>query len=318
MKRILILLCCLAMLLLTGCGETDDLTEITVVLDWTPNTNHTGLYIADAEGYFEEEGLKVNIIQPGDNYALQLVAAGQAEFCYSFQDELTFARNEDIPVVSIGAVIQHNTSCFAAPQEKGITTIPDFSGKTYGGWGGLVEYALLDYLMEQEGLPPVEIIEIGSSDFFAAVESDIDFSWIFYGATGIEAELREMPLDIVWVKDIAPELDYYTPVIAAEESWLAENGDIASAFMKALARGYEYADSDPEGAADILLSACPELDEELTRASLQWLAGSFQAEAEQWGLQDPAIWEGFGNWLMDRELINSGFDASAAFTNEYL
>ena len=124
--------------------KRQELDQVTVVLDWVPNVNHTGLYVAEANGYFAEQGLDVEIIQPGDNYALQLVAAGQAEFGVSYQEEVTFAREADIPVISIAAVIQHNTSCFAAPKENNIRTIADFAGKTYGGWGGEVEEALIN------------------------------------------------------------------------------------------------------------------------------------------------------------------------------
>ncbi|MBQ1502114.1 MAG: ABC transporter substrate-binding protein, partial [Firmicutes bacterium] len=115
MKKYLFILTMLAALVLAGCSGSpaensaeDDLTPLTVCLDWTPNINHAGIYTALANGYFAEEGLDVTITQPADNYALQLVAAGQAEIGVSYQEEVTFARTEDIPVVSIAAVLQHN------------------------------------------------------------------------------------------------------------------------------------------------------------------------------------------------------------------
>ena len=128
---------------LTACGNSDgennqadekqELEEVTVVLDWTPNTNHTGLYVAADKGYFEEEGLDVEIILPGEAGADQLVASGQAEFAVSYQESITEARIQDIPIVSIAAVIQHNTSGFASLEDKNITTPKDFEGKSYGG-----------------------------------------------------------------------------------------------------------------------------------------------------------------------------------------
>ena len=146
-KILLILLALLTLPLFAACGEqkAQDLTKITVVLDWVPNINHSGLYVAEAQGYFAEQGLAVDIVQPGDNYALQLVAAGQAEFGFSYQEEVTFARDQHIPVMSVAAVIQHNTSCFAAPAAKQVKSVADFAGKKYGGWGGIVEEALLSY-----------------------------------------------------------------------------------------------------------------------------------------------------------------------------
>ena len=326
-KLALIVLAVMLVFSLAACADTQEpqeptdaeLDQVTVVLDWVPNVNHTGLYVAEANGYFAEQGLDVEIIQPGDNYALQLVAAGQAEFGVSYQEEVTFAREADIPVISIAAVIQHNTSCFAAPKENNIRTIADFAGKTYGGWGGEVEEALINYLVESEGLSdPVEIINIGSADFFAATETNVDFSWIYYATTGVEAELRGVELDTIYLKDIDPAFDYYTPVLVAEESWLADNGDIAERFLAAVSKGYQFADSNPEEAADMLLAASPESSEDLIKAGQEWMAGQYQDDAPYWGYQDETIWQDFADWLYERGLLEEEFDGAADFTNEYL
>ncbi|MDO4581170.1 MAG: ABC transporter substrate-binding protein [Bacillota bacterium] len=306
-------------ILLTPSFDSEQLTELTVVLDWTPNINHSGIYAAQALGYFAEQGLDVSIVQPGDNYALQIVAAGQAEFGVSYQEEVTFARAAGLPVLSLAAVIQHNTSCFAAPAGKSIDSVADFSGNIYGGWGGEVEEELLNYLVEQQGMAePVEIINIGSADFFTATETTVDFSWIFYGVTGVEAELRGVELDVIYLRDIAPEFDYYTPVIVAEEDWLAANGELAGRFMSALSRGYQYADAEPQAAAALLIQAEAGLDAELVAAGQQWLAGQYQGDAPYWGWQDIEVWQGFADWLYQRGLLAEEFDAAAAFSNDYL
>ena len=298
----------------------DKIDDITIVLDWTPNINHTGLYVAEHMGFFLEEGINVEIKQPGDNYALQLVAAGQAEFGVSYQEEVVFARAAEVPVISIAGVIQHNTSCFAAPKENGIKTVADFAGKTYGGWGGYVEEALLGYLMEQEGQPAnsVKIINIGSSDFFAATAADVDFSWIFYGVTGVEAELRGVELDTIYLRDIDPAFDYYTPVLVAEEAWLKGNEDLTRRFLAAASKGYEYADAYPDLAAEMLSTAAPELDAEMVKAGQEWLAGQYQGDAEFWGWQNPDVWQDFAAWMIERGLLDAGFEPESAFTNDYL
>ncbi len=299
--------------------DKNALDQVTIVLDWTPNINHSGLYAAVANGYFAEQGLEVEIVQPGDNYALQLVAAGQAEFGISYQEEVTFARSADIGVKSIAAVIQHNTSCFDAPVANNIQSIADFSGKTYGGWGGEVEEALINYLVEKEGLSePVQIINIGSADFFAATETNIDFSWIYYGVTGIEAELRGVELDTIYLKDIDATFDYYTPVIIAEEGWLSDNADIATRFLAAVSQGYQFADDNPEQTAEILLLAAPELSADLVQRGQEWMAGQYQADASYWGEQQQGVWQDFADWLYQRGLISEKFAAEDAFTNQYL
>jgi ABC-type nitrate/sulfonate/bicarbonate transport system substrate-binding protein len=173
--------------------------------------------------------------------------------------------------------------------------------------------------MEREGMPgSVESVVIGEADFFAACADQVDFSWIYYGVTGIEARLRGYPLNIIMLKDIDPAFDIYTPVIIAEESWLKAHVDITQRFLAALSAGYRYADAHPAEAADILLAAADGLDADLVRAGQDWLAGQYQADAPYWGWQDEAIWQGFADWLAACGILESGFKADKAFTNEYL
>jgi ABC-type nitrate/sulfonate/bicarbonate transport system substrate-binding protein len=322
LKKLLYLLLIMTLLLLAGCrnaaappvGET-----LTIALDWTPNINHSGIYAAQALGYFAAQGLTVNIVEPGETLAPQLVAAGQVEFGVSYQEEVTFARARGVPVISVAAVIQHNTSCFAAPAAKGITSVADFAGKVYGGWGGAVEDALIDYLMEREGRPgSVQSVVLGEADFFAAFEREIDFSWISYGVTGIEAELTNQPLDIIMLRDIDPAFDFYTPVIIAEEGWLHSHQDTARRFMAALSAGYQYADAHPQDAAQILLKAAEGLDEALIRAGQDWIAGQYQGDAPYWGYQSAVVWQSFADWLAACGILEAGFKAEDAYTNEFL
>ncbi|PWU67793.1 ABC transporter substrate-binding protein [Gracilibacillus dipsosauri] len=312
--------------MLTGCGQdssqTDkqNLTEVTFVLDWTPNTNHTGLYVAQAKGYFEEEGLNVNIVLPGEAGADQTVAAGKADFGISAQEAVTEARVQDIPIVSIAAVIQHNTSGFAAPVEKGIQSPADFAGKTYGGWGAPVESAVIDSLMKQEGasVDDVTITNIGNTDFFTAVERDVDFAWIYYGWTGVEAELRGIDLDMLYLTDYSEKLDYYTPVITTNETMLEENSETVRSLLAAVTKGYQYAISHPAEAADILIDKVPDLDPELVKASQEWLSPKYQDDATRWGEQRPEVWRNYSDWMFENGLLERELDVESAFTNEFL
>mgnify|MGYP001304130456 CR=1 FL=1 len=317
------------LLLAAGCGgekgggqtpEQTGLRDITVVLEWTPNTNHTGIYAARALGYFEEAGLDVSIVLPGDAGSTQLVAAGSAQFGVSTQESVMMARTQEVPVVSVAAILQHNTSGFAAPAERGIRSPKDFEGKTYGGWGDPLERAILETVMSKAGGDPskLRMVNIGTSDYFTAVSRDIDFAWIFYGWTGIEAELRNMPLDMIYLKDMAPELDWYTPVLITSEKLIAEQPETVKAFLAAVSRGYEYAINHPEEAADLLLEAEPDLDAELVRNSQKWLADQYRADAPRWGEQKREVWDSFGSWLMDNGLLEREVDIDRAFTNDFL
>ncbi|MCK6204144.1 ABC transporter substrate-binding protein [Bacillus infantis] len=330
MKKWLSALC--TVWLLAGCtgGQTgqeerqadkgQDLEKITVVLDWTPNTNHTGLYAAKAKNFFKENGLDAEIIMPGDAGADQLVASGKVDFGVSYQESITQARVQGVPLVSVAAVIQHNTSGFASPAAKNIDSPKDFAGKKYGGWGSPVEESVIASLMKQENadVSDVSFVNMGDADFFTAVKRDIDFAWIYYGWTGVEAELRGEDLNMVYLTDYSDKLDYYTPVLATNEKMIKNSPDTVRAFVKAASQGYQFAIKNPEEAADILLEAAPDLDADLVKKSQEWLSPKYQDDAEQWGEQSIEVWENYAQWMYENKLLDSELDAEKAFTNEFL
>jgi ABC-type nitrate/sulfonate/bicarbonate transport system substrate-binding protein len=310
-----------------GCqGAQPPATEppetVLVMLDWFPNTNHTGLYVALDQGWYSEAGLDVEIVQPAEGSTLvQVVAAGQADFGISHQEEVSHARAEELPIVSVAAIIQHNTSGFASPQDRGIERPKDFEGKRYGSWGSPSERAVLDVLMACDGgdVDEVEFIDIGWADYFTVVERDVDFAWIFYGWTGVEAELRGAPLNIVMLSDWTDCVpDYYTPVIITSEENVAEQPELVRSFMDATSRGYDFAIANPAEAAEMLLKHAPESNADLVKRSQEWLSPRYQADATRWGEQELAIWQGYADWMADRGLLPSHIDAAAAFTNEFL
>lgn len=325
MKKWMYIIC--SVFLLTACsggGNTSEqkegLKKVTVVLDWTPNTNHTGLYVAKEKGYFEDQGLDVDIILPGEAGADQLVASGKAEFGVGYQESVTQARVQDVPLVSIAAVIQHNTSGFASPKDKGITTPKDFEGKSYGGWGSPVEKAVMTSIMKQENadVEKVDFVNMGDTDFFTAVKRDVDFAWIYYGWTGIEAELRGEDLNMMYVKDYSEKLDYYTPVLTTNEKMIEKDPETVKSFLSASSKGYQFAIDNPEEAGGILLDAAPDLDKELVMKSQEWLAPKYKDDADRWGEQKLEVWENYASWMYDNDLLDKELDSKKAFTNEFL
>lgn len=301
-------------------AKGDALEKVTVVLDWTPNTNHTGLYVAKENGYFAEEGLDVDIIMPGEAGADQLVAAGKVEFGIGYQEGVTQARIQGVPLVSIAAIIQHNTSGFASPAAKNIRSPKDFEGKSYGGWGSPVEKSVIESLMNQDGadVEKVSIVNIGDTDFFTAVQRDVDFAWIFYGWAGIEAELRGEDINMVYLTDYSEKLDYYTPVLTTNEKMIADKPETVKAFVKAVSKGYQFAIDNHEEAANALLKAAPDLDEELVKKSQEWLASKYKDDARVWGEQKLSVWENYANWMFENGLLEKELEATSAFTNEFL
>jgi len=296
------------------------LQKVTVMLDWFPNTNHSGLYVAKDQGYYAQEGLDVNIVQPSEGGNPQLVAAGKSDFAISYQEEVTIARSQNIPIVALAAVIQHNTSGFASPVSKNIKTPKDFEGKTYGGWGSPAETAVLKVLMAKYGadVNKVKMVNVGSADFFASMEKGIDFSWIFEGWTGIEAKTKGIDLNFIKLKDEDKVLDYYTPVIIASESKISQDPELVKKFMKATAKGYNYAIDNPDKTAAILIKSVPELNKDLVTASQAYLSKEYKSDASRWGEMKSEVWKNYADFMFANKLIDKNIQTEQAFTNKFL
>ncbi len=326
MKKIVILLLALSLILgMTACTPETDLETITFVLDWTPNTNHTGLYVAIANGYFAEAGFDVKVVQPPEDGAEVLVASGKAQFGVSFQDYLApaLAGDEPLPVTAVAAVMQHNLSGIISRKGEGMDTPAGLEGKKYATWDLPVEKATIQHVMEADGgdFSKVELIPSTVTDEVTALQSkSVDAIWVFYAWAGIACETAGLETDYFAFADIDPVFDFYSPVIIAQNAYLEENPEQAKAFMAALAKGYTFAAEHPRESADILMEAAPELksNPELVYASAEYLAGEYVADASRWGEMDPERWAAFFRWLNENELLEDAVDPYAGFTNDFL
>ena len=325
MKKLIALLLSVAIIFsLSACGQTED-NKITIVLDWTPNTNHTGIFVAEANGYFEEAGLDVEIVQPPEDGAVALVASGKAQFGVSFQDTLApaFIGESAMPVTAVAAVIQHNTSGIISRKGEGMHTPKGLEGKKYATWDLDVEKETIRDVMDTDGgnFDLVELIPSTVTDEVSALKSgSVDAIWIFYAWAGIACQVAGLDTDYFEFADINPVFDYYTPVIIGNNAWLEENPETAKAFIEALSKGYTYAVESPKEAADILMEAAPELksNSELVYASQEYLASEYIADASKWGEFDPDRWAAFYNWLNEKNLLEDKINPSFGFTNDYL
>lgn len=294
--------------------------KVTVLLDWFPNTNHTGLYVAREKGYFTENNLEVDILQPGEGENTQVIASGKADFAISSQESVTLARAKDIPIVSLAAIIQHNTSAFASLKTADIESVKDFEKKRYGGWGSPIEEATLKAVMTEAGADYTKVknITIGTSDFFATIGRDSDFQWIFYGWDGVEAKRRGLELNTIMLKDLNSVLDYYTPVLITNENHIREQKELLKSFMSAVVAGYEFASMYPEESSGILLKYAPELNSELVKESQKWVSSEYKKDVEKWGVQKGDVWKRYADWLYEHKLIEKPVDAEKAFTNAFI
>lgn len=329
MKKIIAVM--LSLLLLFGlCACSDsadedrDLKEITLCLDWTPNTNHTGIYAADKLGYYEEAGLKVTIVQPPEGGAEMMTASGQSQFGISAQDSLAanYASSEPMGITAVATILQHNTSGIIS---RDCETPKDLEGKRYSTWDSPTEKAMIKYVMEKDGgdFSKVELIPNVITDEASALKhGDTDAVWIYYAWSGINAELSGLDFEYFAFSDIEKAFDFYTPVIIGNDAFLEAEPETARAFLSATAKGYEYAIENPDEAAHMLILADETGSligsEELVVESQKWINEQYIADAEKWGVFDPQRWDAFYSWLGDEGLVANTIPAGTGFTNDYL
>lgn len=297
------------------------LEDVTVILDYVANTNHTGMYTALDLGYYEEEGLNVSIVEPTEGATATLVAVGKGDFGISYQEDVTIAltSEEPLPVKAVAALIQHNTSGFVTAADKNITSPRDFEGKTYAGWGGPGEAAVLEAVMTQAGADFSKLnMVVSDGSGFAALENRADIMWFFEGWDNITCEMNNFPINYMPVKDLDDRLDYYTPIIIAGNDTLEQRPEMVKKFLKATEKGYQYAISHPEESAEILHKYAPDYSLEMLTKSQEFLSGKYMEDTNVWGLMSDETWDNYTDFMAEYGVIDKTIPASDCYTNEFL
>ncbi len=310
-----------------ACGSEKQSTSVEkklkLVLDWTPNTNHTGLYVAMDKGYYKDAGIELEIVQPPEDGAEVLVASGKADFGISFQDTMAGALSKDSPlhIKAVAAITQHNTSGIMSRKGDGITTPKGLEGKKYATWDLPIEKAILKNVVEKDGgdFAKVELIPSTVTDEVSALSTkQIDAVWVYYGWAGISAKEKGFDFDYFAFKDINPTFDYYTPVLITNDDMIKNNSDTVKKFLEATKKGYEFAAGNPQDAAEILLKYAPEIDSKLANASQEYLSTCYIDKDIPWGYIDSERWRNFYRWINENNLLEHRIDEGAGLDNEFI
>ena len=320
-------------LALGACGNTQqqapapasdgERTKITFVLDYAPNTNHTGIYVAQDQGFFADEGLEVEIIPAPEDGADALIGAGGAQLGVSYQDYIAnnLASDQPMPYSAVAAIIQHNTSGIMSRAEDGITHPALMENHRYATWDLPVEQATVKRVVEADGgdFSKVELVNFDADDEVSGLKADMfDTVWVFEGWACQNAVVQDYPYNYFSFESIDPVFDFYTPVIAANDDFAKQNPEAVKAFLRAVKKGYEYCVENPSAAADILCAAVPELEPNLIHQSQEYLAGQYTADASSWGVIDKDRWARFYQWLNDNDLVENQIDVNAGYDLSYL
>ncbi|MFV0433403.1 MAG: ABC transporter substrate-binding protein [Leucobacter sp.] len=306
-----------------GAEPSDDLTKVTLMLNWTPNAHHAGIYYAQENGLYADEGIDLEIVEPGaDLGAAAAVAEGTVEFGLAPAESLLPAREAGMDAIAIATLLPVNDSALMGVSESGLTDDPkSLEGKRYGGFGGALETEIISELVTCAGGDPekVEFVDIGNVDYLAGLQQQrFDAAWVFEGWDALRAQSES---DDVVTIPFADHLDcipnWYTPTVITSEALAESDPDLVRGFLAATSAGYEAVAEDPAAGASALLAGAPELDEQLVTDSVAYYAPLYGTE-EGFGQMDPKTWAEFTSFLVQAGMLENEAPVKGAWTNDYL
>ena len=307
------------------------LGTVRLALDWTPNTNHTGFYVAAANGWYGDAGVDFQVLPYGTTAPEALVGAGQAECGISFQDSMTFAVAAGAPIVSVMAILQHTAQVIAVLDTSTIARPRDLDGRTYAGFGYPNEEPTLKAVIKADGgKGTFKTVTLDTAAYDALYAKRADFVIMFTAWEGVEAKERGIGIRTFAFDDYGFP-DFYQVVLACNRDWLAAKPELARAFLAATVRGFQLAATDPDAAAALLIAQNPGVfdgNPKLPVDSARFLASSglLTDESGQVGRQTLATWQGYSGFLFAQHLLTGADgkplktapDYGSLFTNDYL
>jgi ABC-type nitrate/sulfonate/bicarbonate transport system substrate-binding protein len=313
----------------SGAAASQKLTTMTLALDWTPNTNHTGIYVALQKGWYRNQGIDLKILPYSPNVAPEtLVSNGKADVAISSTESVVTDTALGQPLVSIAAIIQHNTSGLVTLADSGLTRPRDLDGKIYGGFGAPYESTVVSQIIKQDGGKGIfKNVTLNVDAMDALKAHRVDFVWIFQGWEGIQAQREGLKLNFFPITSYGVP-DYYTPTIVTSPTEIKQKADLLHRFMTATAQGYEFARTNAHAAAQMLIDANPKgtfPDPGLVFASQDYLSSRYADAGRKWGLQDAAAWHNYPQFILNSGGIDDAagkpvksMNFDALFTNQFL
>ena len=301
----------------------DDLKELTVVLDWYPNALHAFLYQAEQAGYFAEEGLTVKLQSPaGTNDAISMVAAGQADIGLYYQQDIIQSRaDQNIPVKSIGAVVQSPLNIVLSLKDKNITEPKDLVGKTIGYAGTELSEALIHSIMKNSGASAddVEMIDVGFELMASMTTGQVDAT---IGCL-VNHEVPQMEKEGFEVNYFFPDdfgvPQYYEGVFLANDTMIENEPEVLKGFLRACEKGFEDFKNSPDEVLNVLLENQDEanfpLDPDVEKQSVETLLPLMETESAKFLSQTEQCWQENIDWLYDEGIISEKPDVSDVMVN---
>ena len=298
---------------------------IKIALDWTPNINHIGFFVAQDRGFYERQGIRVEITDPSDDqYQLtpaKKVELGQADLALCPMESVISYRTKSqaFDMQAIAAILQEDLSAIAVLESSPVQCPSDLDGKVYASYGARYEDAIVQQMVKNAGgegqLQLTYPAKLGIWN--TLVKKASDATWIFLNWEGVEAQFHGLKLRHFRMHDF--EIPYsYSPVLVGSASRLTAKTDVVRRFLAATREGYLYCDKAPVVASAILRSVLPAADQKIdVDATLEATVDAFGTE-ETWGQMDPEKVGQFLVWLQEHNLEQEKLNVSDLITNDYL
>ncbi len=299
--------------------------KLRLALDWTPNINHIGFFVAEDQGFYRDEGLEVEISDPSiDNYAVtpaKKLETGAADVAVCPTESLISYRTKatPFPIVAIAALLQKDLSAIAVRENSPIRTPKELDGKTYASYHARYEDDIVREMIRNDGgtgeLGLVHPDKLGIWD--TLVNGTYDATWVFRNWEGVEADAKGLELRYFNLEDY--NIPYgYSPVIAASVNAVRENEELYRKFLAATKRGYQFTQENPGESVGILERVVPASDHDISVKKALALTTPYLGNPHTWGRMKPSRFDDFLNWLSDHKLETRPLKATDLYRNDLI
>ncbi|MEC9107696.1 MAG: ABC transporter substrate-binding protein, partial [Chloroflexota bacterium] len=302
-----------------GCGNEN---ELSLALDWYPNSNHAGIYSAIDEGFFDEEGIKLSVYTPSDPTAIiSSVASGRDDFGLSYHPDILQAQSAGLEIVSVLSISQHPLNSIMTLKKSSIKNPSDLKGKVVGYPGIPSNKAMLETVLSSQNINinDVETVDVGFELVKALVSGSVDaIIGAYWTHESIVMELQGYDIEIMRLEEWGVP-DYYELILITNKSFLEENKSDVEKVVNSFKKGYEFSIKNPQESITSLISIAGEeiVEEDVERAGVELLIPMWQSNNLPFGHQDISKWEETYEWMYQNNFLEKELIIENLFIDEF-